>query len=83
MVNTYGMKMHGLKKAAGETKGLSYYRGDYVQISYDRSDGEILTNYHVSTNSWSEYHDPQIITVCNAREPMTMQQIADEIALAW
>ena len=83
--NTYGMKMTGLRKAAGETKGLrGYYSGSYVQISYDQDTGEILTDYHYSLgqNSWSEYHDPAVITVCNASKPMTMQQIADEIFAA-
>lgn len=83
--NTYGMKMAGLRKAAGETKGLcGYYSGCYVQISYDQDTGEILTDYHYSLgqNSWSEYHDPAVITVCNASKPMTMQQIADEIFTA-
>lgn len=82
-VNTYGFRMVGLRKAAGETKDLTgYYSGHYVQISYDHDDGEILTNYHYSLgqNSWSQYHSPSIITICNASEPMTMQQIADRIA---
>lgn len=83
--NTYGLTMRGLRKAAGDTKGLTgYYSGHYVQISYDTSDGEILTNYHYSLghNTWSQYHDSDIITVCNASEPMTMQQIADAIVEA-
>ena len=75
--------MQGLRKAAGETKGLtSYYSGHYVQISYDTSNGEILTNYHynLGQNSWTAYNDADIITICNASNPMTMQQIADAIA---
>ena len=83
--NTYGLTMRGLRKAAGATKGLTgYYNGHYVQISYDTSNGEILTNYHYSLgqNSWTQYHGSDIITVCNASNPMTMQQIADAIAEA-
>lgn len=81
--NTYGLKMTGLRKAAGETKGLTgQYSGHYVQISYDRSTGEVVTNYHYSLgqNSWSQYHDSNIITVCNVSQPKTMQEIADLIA---
>lgn len=78
-INTYGLKMTGLRKAASETKCLSRYRSPYVQISYDRETGEVITNYHASENSWSDYHNADIYTVCRASVPMTMQQIADAI----
>lgn len=42
----YGIKMQGLKKAAGETKHLDYWNG-YTQISYDRADGEVMAEYHI------------------------------------
>ena len=78
-INTHGIPMHGLRKASGETKGLRPNSCEYVQISYDRGDGSILTDYHCSIgqNSWTQYHDASIITVCNASRAMTMQQIAD------
>lgn len=82
-VNMYGYKMNGLKAAAAETKGLrGYYDAAYVQISYDRATGDVLTNYHVSLghNSWTEYHDSDVVTVCYASEHMTMQEIADAVA---
>lgn len=85
-VNTHGLKMVGLKEAASETKYLAncggYLGGHYVQISYDRVTGEILTNYHCSLgqNEWSAYHDKDIITIGNVSEPVTMQTIADMIA---
>lgn len=69
----YGIKMQGLKKAAGETKGLDGWNG-YVQISYDRADGEVMAKYHVDVNDWTRYHSNSIISVCNAREPMTISQ---------
>lgn len=56
----YGVKMQGLKKAAGE----------------------VMAEYHVDVNDWTRYHSNSIISVCNAREPVTMQGIADAIALA-
>lgn len=71
----YGIKMQGLKKAAGETKHLNYWNG-YTQISYDLADGE------VDVNDWTRYHSETIIPVRNTREPMTMQDIADAVALA-
>lgn len=81
-INKYGIKMHGLRQACSETKGLhGYYSGEYVQISYDKNTGDILTNYHYSIgqNSWTQYHNPSIITLCNICSPMTMQGIADLI----
>lgn len=44
MLNTYGYKMLGLKRAAEETKSLhGYYYGQYIQISYNYSTGEVFT----------------------------------------
>jgi hypothetical protein len=78
-VDTHGLKMVGLEKASKETVGIDWRSGCYVQISYDRGDGEIMTNFHVSENDWTKYHSKSIITVCNARRHVTMQQIADTI----
>lgn len=82
-IDKHNLPMHGLRKASGETKDLTgYYSGHYVQISYDTQSGDVITDYHYSLgqNSWTEYHDTNIITICNASEPMTMQEIADAIA---
>lgn len=67
-INRHGLILSGLRKAAGETKGLTgYYSGRYVQISYDTRNGAILTNYHynLGQNSWTQYHNSDIITICN------------------
>lgn len=81
-INKHGLKMHGLKAASGYTEDYGYYSGHYVQISYDRNTGDVLANYYYSLgqNSWTQYHDPAIITVAMASNHMTMQQIADAIA---
>lgn len=79
-VNKHGLKMRGLKSASGDTK--SYGRGCYIQISYNTRTGEVLTDYHCSIggNSWTEYRDGDITTICNTGRHMTMQEIADAIA---
>ena len=82
MINKHGIKMIGLRRAAGATKGMSgYYSGHYIQLSYDRSDGEVLADYHYSfgQNSWTQYHSKDVIRVANISTPKTMQQIADMI----
>lgn len=49
MLNTYGLKMSGLRKVAGETKSLSGpYSPEYLQLNYDRSTGEVWTDFFSS-----------------------------------
>lgn len=81
-VNKHGLKMRGLKAASGDTQNYGYYSGQYIQISYDTETGDVLADYHYSLgqNSWAEYHDPAVITVCNTSRHMTMREIADRIA---
>ena len=74
------MKLIGLKKAAGVTRNVSYLRGGRVQISVDRSTGEIFATYHVG-QSWSCYRDHNIVTVCFAYGPMTMTEIRFAVEL--
>lgn len=80
-VNTYGLTIKGLKKTSGYTEDYGYYSGRYVEIFYDRSTGEVWGNfqYSLGQNSWTEYHDPDIVKICNTSRHMTMQEIADEI----
>lgn len=80
-INTYGLKMQGLKKASGETQNYGFYSGQYNEIFYDRSTGKVWSVYQYSLgqNSWTEYEDKAIIKICNASKHMTMQQIADSI----
>lgn len=82
MTDTYNLPMHGLKRAAVVTRQLGRDRAEYIQISYDRQTGDVLTNYHycIGQNSWTRYHSPAVVTICNASKPMTMQQIAAAIA---
>lgn len=80
-VNTYGLSIKGLKKASGCTEDYGSYSGRYVEIFYDRSTGEVWGNFQCSLgrNSWTEYHDPDIVKICSTSRHMTMQEIADEI----
>lgn len=80
--NTHGHTMTGLRRIAGDTKGLSPYDGAYVQVNYDRETGRAWGDYHWSLgqNSWTRYHGAGILVIGNADRPMTMQQLADWIA---
>lgn len=83
-VNKHGIKMSNLREISEET--VNNNQG-YSQISYDTATGELLETWHVGSAdcSWTVYHDPSIIHVCNTRRHMTMQQLADAVrgALAW
>jgi len=82
MLNTHEIKMTGIKAAAAATKGLQgYYSGVYEELFYDRRTGEVWTKSQSSLghNAWTEYHDKQIIKICNLDKPTTMQEIADLI----
>lgn len=77
-INYNGLKIKGLRKVCSDTKCLDFY-GPYCEVFYDRSSGVVWTNYQVSINSYTSYDDDDVIRVCNARHPMTMQEIADAV----
>ncbi len=82
-VNTHNIKMTGLKAASGDTKSLrGYYSGSYVEVFFDRQTGEVWTKYQYSLgqNSWTVYHDDNVVKIGNFSAPATMQEIADAIA---
>ena len=78
-INTYGLKIKGLKKVSGNTLNYGYYSGFYNEVFYDRATGEVWTvfQYSLGQNTWTKYHDPNVIKICNASNHMTMQEIAD------
>ena len=81
-VNKKGYKMVGLKKAAGETKKLrGGCHGECCEIFYDTKTGEVWTVWQVSLgqNTWTEYHDKNIVKLRNVVTPQTMQGLADMI----
>lgn len=76
------IKLKGLKKLCSDTKNLSgYYSGEYLQINYEITTGEVWGNYHYSLgqNSWSEYHDKNIINCGNVSNPHTMKELVEII----
>lgn len=77
-INKHGIKMTNLKDISRRTVNNA---AGYSQISYDRSTGELLETWHAGSNmtSWTEYHDPSIIHVCDTSRHMTMQQLADAV----
>jgi len=69
----------GLKEASEVTRGLNPHNSLCVQISLDFETGEIYTNTHVSENSWTEYRDNNVETVCFTNRGMSEQKILEKI----
>lgn len=78
-INKYGIKMNGLKKASGCTENYGPYSGSYVELFYDKSNGDVwgIFQHSLGQSSWTVYHDPDVIKVCTTSRHMTMQEIAD------
>lgn len=82
-VNIHGLKMIGLKKASGNTENFGYRSaGLYHEVFYNKKTGEVWTVFQCSLgyNSWTEYHDTNIVKICDTDRHMTMQEIADLIS---
>lgn len=80
MLNTHGLKMIGLKEAADETSCIRENSGHCVQISYDKSTGEVITHFFADENGIMYYCDPDVYRICFAGGKMSEQDIADRIA---
>lgn len=70
-------KYRGIKKAAGETKGLNGWNG-HTQIAYDTATDTVYSEYIPNVNEWNEYHDSDIVSF-TTEEPMTMEEIKSQI----
>lgn len=80
-IDKHGLTITGLRKASGETVNWSPRSGGYTEVFYDISTGEVWTVDQVSLghNSWTVYHDKDVIKICDTEYHMTMQEIADSI----
>lgn len=74
------MTIKGLKKIAGESKGLNG-RGQYLQINYNRETEEAWADYFVSLgkNSWKVYDSEDVVVCGIISEPRTMSEIRSMI----
>ena len=81
-VNKHGLKMIGLKKSAASTGNYGVYSSMYDELVYNVKTGEVWTVFQcfLGQNTWTQYHDPNIVKICNTSRHMTMQEIADYIA---
>lgn len=81
-IKTYGRKinMETLTNASASTKGLGSRTGEYMEIFYDKSTGDVWCKYHWDREEWTVYHDEDVTKVGLAVRFKSPQQIADMIA---
>lgn len=80
-VETYGLRMHGLRAACGATKDYGPYSGHSVEIIYNLETGEVSWSEYFTDTDWGNYY-PGWLVICRVWHHMTMQAIADAIATA-
>lgn len=81
-INTHGRKINleTLTNASDSTKGLGSRTGEYMEIFYDKSIGDVWGKYHWDREEWTVYHDEDVTKVGIATRYKTQQQIANMIA---
>lgn len=81
-IKTYGRKINleTLTNASASTKGLGSRTGEYMEIFYDKSTGDVWCKYHWDREEWTVYHDEDVTKVGLAVRFKSPQQIADMIA---
>ena len=81
-INAHGRKINKetLANASNSTKGLGSRTGEYMEIFYDKSTGDVWCKYHWDREEWTVYHDDDVIKVGLAVRFKSPQQIADMIA---
>ena len=62
-VDTHGLKMRGLRKAAGATKLADSNDNRYVRIGYNLDTGDVLTDCKCGEPEYWQtlYNDPAVI----------------------
>jgi hypothetical protein len=81
-ISTHGRNIskETLANASNSTKGLGSRMGEYVEIFYDKSTGDVWCKYHWDREEWTLYHDDDVTKVGIAVRYKSQQQIADMIA---
>lgn len=80
-IETYGImvNLQNLRDAARATTNYGSHSPEYDEVFYDRSTGEVWTKYQYSLgqNSWTAYHDPDVVKIGNFVRHVTQQQLMD------
>lgn len=76
-----------LVQAISEMPKCDSHNGYYVEVLYDMEKDEVYCHTHVSLgdNSWTEYHDDNVIRIGNFRKKVTKARLKEliEEKIAW
>lgn len=80
-VDTHGLLINNLSAVSAAT--INNPRG-YSQIVYDTETGDLMESWHVGHpgESWTCWKSESVIHVINTRRHMSMQALADAVAVA-
>lgn len=81
MVDTFGLKMVGLKEAANATAEYAWRGLYYDEIFYNIRTGKVWLVHRVSVNrtSPSEYENQSVVKIANNTSKLSEQQLAVKI----
>lgn len=71
------MKISGIKKVAGKSKGIVRENGCYLQVNYHKKEKRVWADFHccLGQNEWTVYHDKEILNCGNIDRPATMKDV--------
>lgn len=81
MVNTFGLKMDGLRTAAMSTDDYGWRGLHYNELFYNMRTGKVWTVHQVCVNhiACTEYNNPSIVKIGNLTDRLSEQQMAVKI----
>lgn len=75
-------KIKGIKKIASDSKQLKgFFDCGYLQVNYDKSTNKAWADYHydIGHNTYTKYHDSNIVNCGILSDPTTMIEIVQLI----
>ena len=77
MLNKHNLKINNIKKTISEMRDCDLLR-EHFQVNYDLESGNVWCDL-CEQNSWTEYSEENIITVCNCSQKPSMQELCDKV----
>lgn len=78
-INTYGLKMKGLKAVCSESKRLKPYAGQNLQLVYYTKNGCLKMFSHIGNSHIVLNPDEDAVSVGHIYSPKSMQEISDMV----
>lgn len=75
-INKHGLQINNLREVTSWTKGIKPYSRYCLQVGYVPSEGRIIFEEQIGTDSWVEWTD-EVINIGHLTRPYTQQELAD------